>query len=128
MTLSLYNAQMMLDVICVASLASMEHARFVWPATIFKAQLALHVLLTVMSARAALNALPAPTATTVTRTVAVQRVPLDAPFAPVQQSVLPVIRVIVSTLRLIFATHAVLPTALVAMSRIPARPARLETD
>lgn len=109
------------DVTCVAQLALMEHAPIVCLDTTFKVQLALHVLLTVMYARAALNALPAVMATTLTRTAAAQRVQLHAISAIVQQSALTVLRVFVSMALL--AKHAVLPTALNAMSRTYALPA-----
>jgi len=120
-----YNARMMPDVTCVAQLALMEHASIVCLDTTFKPQLALHVLLTVIHARAALNALNAVMATTLTRTVAAQRVQIRAVAAIVQQSAQTVIRVIVSMA--LFAKHAVLPTALNAMSRTYAHPALTET-
>jgi len=83
------------------------------------------VLLTVTIARAALNALPAVMATTLTRMVAAQRATLHAVSAIVQQSALIVLWVTVSMAP--DARHALLPTAPNAMSRTYALTALMET-
>jgi len=93
----------------------------------FKAHLARHVLLTVMNARAALNAPSAMGVTMLTRMVAAQRVQIYAASATVQQSVLTVRTALASLPALLLASHAVLPTALVALTLMCAKIALMET-
>lgn len=122
----LLNAQMIRDANCVALFALMEHAWIVWTVTSSRAPHALHVVLTVIPARAVLSALPVPPATILTLTVAAQHVNLHAMTATVKQSAITVTLVTIS-LQTILASVVVLSIALVAMAMMYAINAIVET-